>query len=235
MPHVCGVFGHSPPCFAQVYLNISGHVKLGCLAQAMVVAPKDPAATPTDGIDGMDEVEGEIDMEIEVRKNDATACLYALMYQSVGHRHDRCLNFTILPARFSKRDCLCGIRAYDIAYILHVCACTREVILRFGRSCSSLIHTWSCRRFRFCPLSPPILQETPAGRKAAHREGKLRMKQEKLQRENACKKVTLLLTPLTMRRKITRWPTALFSEDTRRSSCHSDSAALLARHFLVFT
>lgn len=40
---------------------------------------------------------------------------------------------------------------------------------------------------------PPTFQETPAGRKAAHREGKLRMKQEKLQRENACKKVTAAL------------------------------------------
>ena len=33
-------------------------------------------------------------------------------------------------------------------------------------------------------------QETPAGRKAAHREGKLRMKREKLARENVAKKVT---------------------------------------------
>lgn len=49
-----------------------------------------------------------------------------------------------------------------------------------------------------------MFQETPAGRKAAHREGKLRMKQEKLQRENACKKVTTVFKPLPM--KMHRWP-----------------------------
>eukprot|EP00752_Nemacystus_decipiens_P004070 g3725.t1 len=80
----------------KVYLNAAGSLKLGCLAQAMMVAPKDTAATPGNGMGGMDgDVDGEIDMEIE---------------------------------------------------------------------------------------------DTPAGRKAAHREGKLRMKQEKLQRENICKK-----------------------------------------------
>lgn len=41
--------------------------------------------------------------------------------------------------------------------------------------------------FMFSPARP--LQETAAGRKAAHREVKLRLKQEKLARENACKKV----------------------------------------------
>eukprot|EP00903_Cladosiphon_okamuranus_P016857 g15545.t1 len=86
----------------KVYLNAAGSLKLGCLAQAMMVAPKDTAATNSNGVSGMGgHVDGEIDMEIE---------------------------------------------------------------------------------------------ETPAGRKAAHREGKLRMKQEKLQRENACKKAVAAVT-----------------------------------------
>lgn len=53
----------------QVYLNASGSLKLGCLAQAMMMAPKDTAAAPGNGVGGMDEhVDGEIDMEIEVSK-----------------------------------------------------------------------------------------------------------------------------------------------------------------------
>lgn len=56
---------------AQVYLNASGSLKLGCLAQAMMVPPKDTATTPGNGVVGMDgHVDGEIDMEIEVRKNE---------------------------------------------------------------------------------------------------------------------------------------------------------------------
>lgn len=53
----------------QVYLNASGSLKLGCLAQAMMVAPKDTSATLGNGVGGMDgHVDGEIDMEIEVSK-----------------------------------------------------------------------------------------------------------------------------------------------------------------------
>lgn len=52
---------------SQVYLNAAGSLKLGCLAQAMMVAPKDAATTPGNGVGGMDgHVDGEIDMEIEV-------------------------------------------------------------------------------------------------------------------------------------------------------------------------
>lgn len=51
----------------QVYLNAAGSLKLGCLAQAMMITPKDSAATPGNGEGGMDgHVDGEIDMEIEV-------------------------------------------------------------------------------------------------------------------------------------------------------------------------
>lgn len=85
-------FGRFPPCFIQVYLNLSGRVKLGCLAQAMVVAPKDTVATPNDGVDGMDELEGEVDMEIEARKNTP----YDL-YQAVGHHHGRCSSVRYRP------------------------------------------------------------------------------------------------------------------------------------------
>lgn len=56
-----------------------------------------------------------------------------------------------------------------------------------ARSCPLMCMV--CRRLITPDLLPAAVQETPAGRKAAHREGKLRMKQEKLQRENACKKV----------------------------------------------
>lgn len=45
--------------------------------------------------------------------------------------------------------------------------------------------------FVFLETTKLTFQETAAGRKAAHREGKLRMKQEKLQRENACKKASV--------------------------------------------
>lgn len=52
---------------SQVYLSVSGCLKLGCLAQAMMVAPKDAATAPNDGMNGMDEdVEGEVDMDVEV-------------------------------------------------------------------------------------------------------------------------------------------------------------------------
>lgn len=59
----------SPPCLIQVYFNATGSLKLGCLAQAMMVAPKDAASTRNEGVDGMDgKVDGEVDMEIEVSK-----------------------------------------------------------------------------------------------------------------------------------------------------------------------
>ena len=52
-----------------MYFNIDGYLKLGCLAQAMMVAPKDAAGTRNDGVDGMDgKVDGEVDMEIEVSR-----------------------------------------------------------------------------------------------------------------------------------------------------------------------
>lgn len=82
-----GVFGRFPPRFVQVYLNISGHLKLGCLAQAMVVAPKDDMTTPTNGIDGLAEVEGEVDMEIEVSKIPLTTSCWA--------RDGHCSNFQV--------------------------------------------------------------------------------------------------------------------------------------------
>lgn len=104
MFYACGIFGRSPSCFVQVYLNISGKLKLGCLAQAMVVAPKDTVATPTDGIDGMDEVEGEVDMEIEVRKDSYTTSMYEALTKLLGHSHSRSSNFPVPPALCGKHD-----------------------------------------------------------------------------------------------------------------------------------
>ena len=53
-------------CLGQVYISMDGSLKVGCLAQAMMVSPKgDVAASPDVG--GMDdELEGEVDMEVEV-------------------------------------------------------------------------------------------------------------------------------------------------------------------------
>lgn len=51
----------------QVYLSLDGALKLGCLAQAMMVAPKNDASLLPDGAAGLDdEMEGEVDMEVEV-------------------------------------------------------------------------------------------------------------------------------------------------------------------------
>lgn len=52
----------------QIYLNLDGCLKLGCLAQAMMVAPKDNASVSSDGVGEVaQEVEGDVDMEVEVR------------------------------------------------------------------------------------------------------------------------------------------------------------------------
>lgn len=52
----------------QVYLNSDGRLKLGCLAQASMVLPADDKSSdsPNDGADPADDVEGDIDMEVEV-------------------------------------------------------------------------------------------------------------------------------------------------------------------------
>lgn len=50
----------------QVYISMDGSLKLGCLAQAMMVSPKGDVASSAD-VGGMDdELEGEVDMEVEV-------------------------------------------------------------------------------------------------------------------------------------------------------------------------
>lgn len=139
----------------QVYLNAAGSLKLGCLAQAMMVAPKDPAATPGNSAGGMDgDVDGEIDMEIEVSK---------LPEGMNGCRPNVGCHGRVLDTQSPASCYICDPRRTKTSHV---------------------------------PLRPPLtFQETPAGRKAAHREGKLRMKQQKLQRENACKKVTAALPP----------------------------------------
>lgn len=76
----------------------------------------------------------------------------------------------------------------------HVAECSRAACpcIYFATVFPCLVILTSCHSVFVLAVPSPLVwtsQETPAGRKAAHREGKLRMKQEKLQRENACKKV----------------------------------------------
>lgn len=147
----------------KVFLNSNGSLKLGCLAQAMMVNPtKDSGNAGAAGAKG--DGQGDADMDVEV----------------IGNRGGRKTRRPRISVLSDTDDAIFSVEVRAGLECRNVCCCCAQ---------RNLVREPSDAPAN-CRLCLASLQETSAGRKAAHKESKLKLKKEKLARENASKKVS---------------------------------------------